>query len=190
MVLAAGLAPALSSVSGWCLCLGLRERNLVPMAGLHLQPRHSERCASACRGSWEKSGSLAGSARPCLGHSEECGYYTTGSIEIWSRGQESNLRQRAYETRRNPIHPDLLKNGRAGGSHTRFPMLPRHGSPQLRPLPDQIAEIKKWHGVSVLPRTRPVLETRLRNLTPSVEKLCSQPDSHRHRLIGIQASLS
>ena len=44
----------------------------------------------------------------------------------------------------------------------------------------------------MLPRTRKVLETKLRELAPAVfmEIWCDQPELHRHRLIGIQASCS
>ncbi len=154
LVLAAGLAPALSSASGWCVCFGLRERktgphgrictrNLSVLSGAPLLiGLHGEN-----RGAWPVL------PRPCLGHSEECGCYITGSIETWSRGQESNLLRRAYETRLNPIHPGFAENGRAGGSRTRFPVLPRHGSPQLRPLPDQIAEIKGARSFGAAPNT-------------------------------------
>ena len=55
--------------------------------------------------------------------------------------------------------------------------------------------IEKWHGVSVLPRARGVLEALLRNLAPAAhvvwfENWCGQPDLHRHPLIGTQASCS
>ena len=40
----------------------------------------------------------------------------------------------------------------------------------MRPLPSHLAppRLEKWHGVSVLPRARGVLETLLRKLTPAV----------------------
>ena len=66
----------------------------------------------------------------------------------------------------------------------------------MRPLPYLLAtpQFEKWHGVSVLPRARKVLETKLRKLAPAVlwvsENWCGQPDLHRHRLIGTQASCS
>ena len=55
--------------------------------------------------------------------------------------------------------------------------------------------IEKWHGVSVLPRARGVLEALLRKLAPAAhvvwfENWCGQPDLHRHPLIGTQASCS
>ena len=63
----------------------------------------------------------------------------------------------------------------------------------MRPLPSHLAPpaIEKWHGVSVLPRARKVLETELRKLAPAVlKKWCGQPDLHRHHLIGTQESCS
>jgi hypothetical protein len=67
----------------------------------------------------------------------------------------------------------------------------------MRPLPYLLAtpQFEKWHGVSVLPRARPVLETELRKLAPAAhvvwfENWCGQPDLHRHPLIGTQASCS
>jgi len=54
--------------------------------------------------------------------------------------------------------------------------------------------LKKWHGVSVLPRARKVLETKLRKLAPAVlwvlEKWSGQPELHRHPLNGVQESCS
>ena len=40
----------------------------------------------------------------------------------------------------------------------------------MRPLPSHLAppRFEKWHGVSVLPRARGVLETLLRKLAPAV----------------------
>ena len=40
----------------------------------------------------------------------------------------------------------------------------------MRLLPSHLAppRLEKWHGVSVLPRARGVLETLLRKLTPAV----------------------
>ena len=40
----------------------------------------------------------------------------------------------------------------------------------MRPLPSHLAppRFEKWHGVSVLPRARKVLETKLRKLAPAV----------------------
>ncbi len=42
----------------------------------------------------------------------------------------------------------------------------------MRPLPSHLAppRFEKWHGVSVLPRAREVLETLLRKLAPAVFK--------------------
>ena len=42
----------------------------------------------------------------------------------------------------------------------------------MRPLPYLLAtpQFEKWHGVSVLPRARGVLETLLRKLAPAVLK--------------------
>jgi hypothetical protein len=64
----------------------------------------------------------------------------------------------------------------------------------MRPVPYLLAtpQFEKWHGVSVLPRADSVLETKLRKLTPAVfiENGCDQPELHRHRLIGTQASCS
>jgi hypothetical protein len=39
----------------------------------------------------------------------------------------------------------------------------------MRPLPSHLAprDFEKWHGVSVLPRARKVLETKLRKLAPA-----------------------
>ena len=55
-----------------------------------------------------------------------------------------------------------------------------------------------WHGVSVLPRARKVLETELRKLAPAAHVVCfeivgfenwsGQPDLHRHPLNGVQES--
>ena len=64
----------------------------------------------------------------------------------------------------------------------------------MRPRPYLMATplLEKWHGVSVLPRARGVLETLLRKLAPAVfsEKWYGQPELHRHPLIGTQASCS
>ena len=66
----------------------------------------------------------------------------------------------------------------------------------MRPLPYLLAtpHFEKWHGVSVLPRAGEVLETKLHKLAPAVlfafENWCGQPELHRHRLIGTQASCS
>src|SRR6476619_3479032 len=40
----------------------------------------------------------------------------------------------------------------------------------MRPLPSHLAppRFEEWHGVSVLPRARMVLETKLRKLAPAV----------------------
>ena len=44
----------------------------------------------------------------------------------------------------------------------------------MRPLPSHLAppRFEKWHGVSVLPRARPVLEAELRKLAPAVQVVC------------------
>ena len=66
----------------------------------------------------------------------------------------------------------------------------------MRPLPSHLAppRFEEWHGVSVLPRARSVLETELRILAPAVlycgglKNWCGQPESHRRPLIGNQTS--
>ena len=44
----------------------------------------------------------------------------------------------------------------------------------MRPLPYLLAtpQFEKWHGVSVLPRARGVLETLLRKLAPAAHIMC------------------
>jgi hypothetical protein len=64
----------------------------------------------------------------------------------------------------------------------------------MRPLPFLLAtpQFEKWHGVSVLRRAGEVLDTKLRRLAHAVwndsENWSDQPELHRHRLNGAQAS--
>ena len=96
-----------------------------------------------------------------------------------------------------PSHLAPLQNAHGFAERTQPHVTTR--SPRNFPLESKSARARscvriKWHGVSVLPRARGVLETLLRKLAPAVlwvsENWCGQPDLHRHPLIGTQASCS
>jgi hypothetical protein len=57
---------------------------------------------------------------------------------------------------------------------------PAHGR-FMRPLPYHLAtpQFERWHGVSVLPRGRSVLEAKLRTLAPAVNKMVKKDAAHR-----------
>ena len=98
---------------------------------------------------------------------------------------ESHHDKEAYETSRVLNLPTWLPRDWKSGAAFRCP--------STSSRPERLPK-RTWHGVSVLPRARGVLETLLRKLAPAVlwvmNKWSGQPDLHRHPLNSVQESFS
>ena|SRR5438132_9744495 len=91
----------------------------------------------------------------------------TGSCLYRATAAKKLVDRRGYAPRSAGCKPaDFLTNLAAHGGRDG---IRTHEWRLMRPLPCRLATLRcKWHGVSVLPRVRSVLETELRELAPAV----------------------